>query len=473
MMLLSVVLAAALAAETFAGHTFYFGDLHAHTGISPDGGSSDKGNPCDAPDVCGSLADVFLAARDTYHLDFVAFTEHSAPTTDEDLYNEFLLRIRDEALDYSPLVVIPAAERVLRWADGEDFTGHVGHKTRLLLEDDVDFDMLDFEDFRGGSKTFTDCDDVWLPPQTMSDDFGPTLEFAHHPAAGNIMTTDWECHDQTYQPVVEVYSGWGNSLDPNSDYDTLEAPIAGTFVHDALEVYDRRVGFVAGTDIHDTRPGEVCDVDSSEVGTHIYGGGLTMVVLPEVTPLSRSRIYTELVGRRPLVTSGPRMPVFVQWITSDDVPHAIGEELAVHDNPEEVTTLSVRVPLNWEGFVLGVEAVGFDQRIPLTEGDPGEWGVPIGNDVLPKWLYVEVAIDGAAHYGAGVCVDEPTDDGIDDREFVWSSPVWFDKIPDADGDGWYADEDCNDARPRINPGARDRANNGVDENCDGVDRTRP
>lgn len=39
---------------------------------------------------------------------------------------------------------------------------------------------------------------------------------------------------------------------------------------------------------------------------------------------------------------------------------------------------------------------------------------------------------------------------------------------DADGDGWYAGEDCDDARPAINPGTFDIPGDTVDEDCDGA-----
>ena len=38
---------------------------------------------------------------------------------------------------------------------------------------------------------------------------------------------------------------------------------------------------------------------------------------------------------------------------------------------------------------------------------------------------------------------------------------------DADGDGWTAAEDCDDADPAVSPGAEELCRDGVDNNCDG------
>ncbi len=50
------------ARPTFMGLNAYFGELHQHTGYSPDG--------------CGLPEEAIIAARNTRHNDFMAFTEH-------------------------------------------------------------------------------------------------------------------------------------------------------------------------------------------------------------------------------------------------------------------------------------------------------------------------------------------------------------------------------------------------------------
>lgn len=42
---------------------------------------------------------------------------------------------------------------------------------------------------------------------------------------------------------------------------------------------------------------------------------------------------------------------------------------------------------------------------------------------------------------------------------------------DADGDGAFSGEDCDDTNPAIHPGATETKGDGVDSNCDGEDDT--
>lgn len=63
---------------------------------------------------------------------------------------------------------------------------------------------------------------------------------------------------------------------------------------------------------------------------------------------------------------------------------------------------------------------------------------------------------------------DTTDDSglIDDTAPPDDSGV---EVIDADGDGYDADSDCDDADPSVNPGADEVCENGVDDDCDGAD----
>ena len=74
-----VWVAVAFGVEEFEGHTFVFGDIHAHTGASGDGGSADLGDCVRASDEtpadCGSVADLGETAL-ANGLDFLATVDH-------------------------------------------------------------------------------------------------------------------------------------------------------------------------------------------------------------------------------------------------------------------------------------------------------------------------------------------------------------------------------------------------------------
>jgi hypothetical protein len=181
-------------------------------------------------------------------------------------------------------VTIPAAEAAFGTNEGHEY----GHKNAYVFDDD-DAVQLRLADFPSNA-TVRSCDEIWESADTLSA-AGPTLLFAHHPAVRMPMPTDWSCHDQTYEPVVEVISEHGNSLDPATDYHPVRVYQDGSDVHAALETFGLEVGFVGGTDNHMALPGSVCGLDAMKP-TLPYGGALTMVALRTGAPSTGARSTT-------------------------------------------------------------------------------------------------------------------------------------------------------------------------------------
>lgn len=274
--------------------------------------------------------------------------------------------------------------------------------------------------------SISDCDqiDSWM--DQLNNDFGPALLLPHHSSATVPMATDFSCFAEEYEVAVEVYSVHGNFL---AESPTWDAPTKGITAGSSIEAamdpdgLGLQFGFFAGTDRHDTLPGEVCRYDQYR-SQHQYGGGLTVVVADADADFERKTVFYALLERRTYATSGPMIPVNLAWSAAGESLGGLGDSLTMTEGtPLDV---EVRVPTDDAASILSVEVVGpRGYRAALSDLGQGVWEGSFDLADAPEYLYVEVRVDGQSYWGLGSCVDG----GADDDEYLWLSPSWITWIP--------------------------------------------
>lgn len=455
MVLLLALAMSSQAEEVFDGQSYWFGDPHVHTGASGDGGASDLGH-CRGD--CGAVQELGELALDV-GLDWLSVTDHvnNTVTATPEAYAQ-LLDIQLEVHASGDLVVVPGAELHF-FLTG---VGPLGHRNLMLFGTDAQLAGHGIDDVRlDGSAIMVDsCEEIFSWLEEVEAHLGPAWLIPHHPGSTLPMAVDWSCHDPTWEPSVEVYSEHGNSMGDGTGFDSMWGEdFAPGQVHRALEM-GHHLGFLGGTDRHDTHPGDVCHTDS-QMDHHPYGGGLTAVVLGESEALTRTAIYQAFREHRTYATSGPMLPVSVRYASAGAPLGGLGEDLYLA--PGQPLELEVELPPEEHEHVVDVVATTPWGDLVLSPTTQGHWEGTLG--LAPEWIYVRVELDGSTWFPSGC-----SDGGTDQREMIWLSPSWvYDGPGDLDGDGQtWAEGDCDDGDASTWLGAEELCDRPGDYDCDGL-----
>jgi hypothetical protein len=256
------------------GEHLYWGDLHAqseyHVMHSQKKDSRQEG--WSKGISCGTPDDVYRYARDTSLLDFVAITDQGANT------GVGWKLLQEKAIEhYEPgrFVTFKAYEA----------GSPVGHRNVYYLGDAVE------------------------PPESSETfSYMPEFLYAHYRGRKDVLMiphhvkawTDWSYYDPDLEPLMEIYSCWGQSENPSLDlWDKGMTPGAG-----AWEALARgyRLGMIASSDNHVGTPGRNYPHDR-QVHTP-FPGGLAAIWAPELT---REALFEGLRNRRCYGTTGARI----------------------------------------------------------------------------------------------------------------------------------------------------------------------
>lgn len=475
-LLYTALVPSVVAAETFDGRTFYFGDIHSHTGASGDGGSSDIGT-CTSGG-CGAFADFLEIARDQNSLDFVGTVDHvnnsGSGSPDPALLESVFQTINDLNDESGGFVTLPGAEIFFKVGRAD-----LGHKSLLLFGDHDTLAGVTYTDLLG-SEVSTDlvgsCSEIWSFMDGLTSRFGSAMLIPHHPGVDKPMATDWTCYSDVHSRSVEAWSEHGQSISDTWPYDPpWSGWDVGGEISTALDL-GMRFGLSGGTDNHDSHPGQVCGLDTIR-SEHWYSGALTVAVIDETTDFTRATLFDAFNSFQTYLTTGPQLPAQVSYTFDGAEQGGMGAEFDTWTIGSGDVSVAVRFPTDYDdevdavfihgpgGFVVEADrVVAGDYEATVASADVGLYLIP--HILLSKdaWWAATTCDDGYEGYDAG-----GTEDGY---EHVVLSPSWFGESPyylDADTDGYSpAAGDCDDTDPHANPGEPEDCTARPDEDCDGL-----
>ena len=221
-------------------YTLVVGNLHEHSEISscwPAG--------CD-----GTLHDDYRFGIYSEGYDFMGITDHGYALSE--VYWRKSLRMTDFYSEQERFVALPSLEWTLSNGKGNvEIKSGVGHKNII------------FPSKAEAHKAIRNKNEIYSVNNDETKDAGTLWKFLHkhnidcisipHHPADEVHPTDWEIHDEKYQPIVEIFQCRGNAEYPGCPRElnvTRHKPIDNPkgFINYALAEKKYKLGFVASGD---------------------------------------------------------------------------------------------------------------------------------------------------------------------------------------------------------------------------------
>ncbi len=340
------------------GMNVYFGDIHGHTWMS---------------DGMGDVDEHYRRARDIFHDDFSAVTDHDNFVQRKLLRSEFEMHkaIADQFDDEGHFVTFRGQE----WTTPRVGAGpHAfGHKNVYGITGETPH--FDHKDPR-----YQDAKDLYeaMRPHDM-------ICIPHHVGWTGV---DWEAVGSDVQPLCEICSVHGVFEYAGNQPIPHRGNLKGAFVQDGLAA-GRRFGFTGGSDQHGLL---------WQHGTcwkrNVYRAGITGILAPELT---RPALFEALRKRRTFATTGVKMRLafYVNDLT-------MGEEGTTSGPPKVHVDVLALEPVKWVTLVRNNEEIlryggeGPRTRVTFTDEE-----IPEGR---ASWYYPRVELM--------------------DGNMAWASPIW-------------------------------------------------
>ncbi|NPV54233.1 MAG: DUF3604 domain-containing protein [Firmicutes bacterium] len=294
------------------------------------------------------------------------------------------------------------------WTSGHCFTPEgmgFGHKNIYYLNDDGPmYSHIDPES-NTPAKLYNLLrykDAIVVPHHTSRpvnpEGTGHPNPLLNRPVSGN----DWRYHDPEKERLVEIYSHWGNSELHGGPRPVIDSQPGG-YVQEAL-VRGYKLGFIAGSDTHKSRPGGYVASDM-----RYPQGGLTCFLARNLT---REGIFDSMYARRCYATTIARIYLDVRVNNL-----LMGEETRIQES--DCKERCVQVTVAGTDDIDKIEIIRNNRNVYMYQGDGplAEFTWTDTDDL--KGILFQSLVDDTQLVFYYVRVTQR------DGEMAWSSPVWF------------------------------------------------